>query len=151
MKLKISIVNKSLIRINKKQLRRIVQKIFASLKQKYPSELEIALVSPVLIRKLNKDWRQKNQVTTVLSFVNREIKHKFISAPSKYEYLGEIFLCPAEIRKQAKISQISTEEMMTKIIAHAILHLLGYKHSNKKDAIIMEQKEKEILNKILQL
>ncbi len=125
-------------------LKKLIQEIFSLLKKRGDYELEINLLRPSAIQKLNKIYRGKNRPTTILSFVASESKG-FVNAATSGQYLGEIFLCPSIIKKQAKKLQISTKEMMTIVMLHGILHLLGYTHNNEKNARKMEHKEEEIL------
>jgi len=121
------------------------KKIFNLLKKTGDYEFEINVIGLKKIKALNKKFRNKNTATTILSFVSSESKDCFIEAPSKYEYLGEIFLCPKEIEKQAKKIKISTKRQVTRILAHGILHLVGYRHDTDNKRIKMEKKEQNIL------
>ena len=102
-------------------------------------------VGPSRMRNLNRKFRGKNKVTTVLSFPSP----KDFVYPKEEEILGEIFLCPSYIKKLAKRANLNFELFFLRIAIHGILHLLGYEHQNPKEAKIFETKEKEILNKVL--
>ena len=79
--------------------------------------LVIAFVSKNRIRKLNRQFRGKDQVTDVLSF-----------APVEEDGLGELALCSERIKEQAKSHGLTFEEEAFYLILHGILHLLGYDH-----------------------
>ncbi len=82
-------------------------------------ELSVVLASPRLMKNLNKEYRKKDKVADVLSFLIDKNQ-------------GEIFLN-------------SREKNIPFLFVHGCLHLLGYDHESEKDAEIMERKEKEIL------
>lgn len=126
-------------------LKKRARQIFELLDKKKDYEFELNLVCPMRMKKINKQFRKQDKSTTVLSFVDDEIKDKFASPPSDYKYLGEIFLCPEEINKQSKRLKISTENLMTEVLVHGILHLLGYRHDDERAREKMERQEKEII------
>jgi probable rRNA maturation factor len=136
---------KTSFRLKKDWFKDTAKKAFNLLKKAGNYEFEINVVSPEQMRKLNGDFRNKDESTTILSFVSSETKDKFIEAPSKYKYLGEIFICPEEIEKQAKEIKISTKIQVTRIFVHGILHLLEYGHDTDQRAREMEEKERKIL------
>ncbi len=131
---------------DKDWLKDTAKKVFDLLRKAGDYEFEINVVSPEQIRKLNKDFRNKDKSTTILSFVSSEIKDKFIEAPSKYRYLGEIFVCPEEIEKQAEEIKISTKKQVTRILVHGILHLLEYGHDTNERTREMEEIENKVVN-----
>ncbi len=136
---------KNLFGFDEDWLEDTAKRIFKLLKKGGNYEFEISIISSEEIRKLNKKFRNKDKSTTILSFVSSETKGEFIEAPSKYNYLGEIFICPEEIEKQAKEIKTSTKKQVTRILVHGILHLLGYRHNTDKRMQEMEKKEQEIL------
>ena len=81
------------------------------------SLLVTAVVSKSRIKKLNRQFRGKAQVTDVLSF-----------APVEEGGLGELALCSDRIKEQAKSHGLTFEEEAFYLILHGILHLLGYHH-----------------------
>jgi probable rRNA maturation factor len=106
-------------------------------------ELSIALVGARQSRALNKRYRNKDKAANVLSFSNKKE-----SALGRVEelgavegYLGEIVLCPAEIKKDAKKYGMIFERALAWMLVHGILHVIGYDHMFKQDTIRMEQKE----------
>ncbi len=142
--LKIYINTKTPLGFSENWLKDMAKKVFGLLKKEEDYEFEINIINPKQIRGVNKKFRDKDKATTILSFVSSEIKDKFIEAPSKYKYLGEIFLCPEEIEKQAKEIKISTKKQVTRILAHGILHLLEYGHDTDKRTREMEEIEEKI-------
>jgi probable rRNA maturation factor len=109
-------------------------------------ELSVAFVNKNKIKELNKKYRGKDRPTNVLSFNQLE----FIGKKSKAKkMLGEIIICPQEVKKNATKLKMSFEEEMINCLIHGILHLIGYDHENfLKEAKLMERKQKYYFSKI---
>ena len=102
--------------------------------------LSIAFVGPSKIKKLNKKYRGKNQVTDVLAFSG--------NGKSNGE-LGEVIICLWKVKKNAKRFNSVFEEELTRVLIHGILHLLGYDHEkSKKEAKKMKKKEENYFSKV---
>ncbi|MCX6721131.1 MAG: rRNA maturation RNase YbeY [Candidatus Staskawiczbacteria bacterium] len=100
--------------------------------------LSLAFVSKEEIKKLNKKFRKKNKATDVLSF---ELSAQGGSALGGKDFLGEVVICPEVVKENG--------EEILEVFIHGILHLLGYDHEkSKKEALIMEQKQKKYLSEI---
>ena len=103
--------------------------------------VSLAFVSPAVIRALNKRYRRQDKVTDVLSFSENE---PFRNGEN---FLGEILICPARAREQAKKFQQSFIAETGRLALHGYLHLIGYDHVREKDAVKMERLEKKVLEK----
>ena len=101
------------------------------------SEVSITLVDDKQIHKLNKQYRNIDKPTNVLSF---ELGDDVL--------LGDIFISLDTVKKEADIAGISVPEHAAHMIVHGMLHLQGYDHLNDHDAEIMEQLEIKILKKL---
>ena len=95
--------------------------------------IDIYLASNVLMRRLNKEYRGKDKVTNVLSFVE---PLNFPHPETKTRFLGEIYLNFIDSDKFVVSCQY--------LLIHAILHLLGYTHKGKSDRMKMEKKENHV-------
>ncbi|MDA7841322.1 rRNA maturation RNase YbeY [Gammaproteobacteria bacterium] len=92
------------------------------------------------IMKLNKIFFKKNKPTNVLSFPNN-------SHITTGEYiLGDIMICPEIINNESGMYGIEKDHRWAHMIIHSMLHLQGYTHDSNKLRIIMEDKEKELMN-----
>ena len=128
--------NLTAITIDKKFLKKIHQKVLRQEKQK-DKNLSVALVGRKKIKELNKRYRKKNRPTDVLAFSDKEMG------------LGEIIICPQEVKKNAKKFGFSFKVELARVLIHGILHLLGYNHGrSKKQAEIMEKKQNQILESL---
>ncbi len=99
-------------------------------------DLSLVFVDNEYIKKLNKEFRDINNPTDVLTFVE-DMDH----------YLGDIVISYPKIAQQAKEYNHSNKRELFFLITHGFLHLLGYDHLNEKDEKIMFKKQKDLLNK----
>lgn len=88
------------------------------------------------MRSLNRSFRGKNDVATVLSFP-ADIRFPRPDVPKSVRYLGEIYIAPLAIEKKG-------EWPIGRYIIHGALHLLGYTHARQSDRIEMESLEAEV-------
>ena len=108
-------------------------------------EISLNLVGEVRIKELNKKYRDKNEVTDVLSFPLEESRLK------KHDILplGDIFICLPFAVKEVERQGISLEKELAWLTVHGFLHLLGYDHEKSaNDKKKMFALENEILNKL---
>jgi probable rRNA maturation factor len=91
---------------------------------------------------LNKEWRNKDYATNVLSF---PVGDTIEQAP---DLLGDIVICAPIVEKEAKEQGKEVEAHWAHLIIHGILHLQGYDHESETDAEVMETKEIQILKNI---
>ncbi len=126
----IEINNLTFFTLDKKLFTGIAKKVLSGENKRIPARrsfgeggktVSLAFVSKEEIKKLNKKHRGKNQPTDVLSFGG----------------INEVVICP-EIVKEKK-------EDIRKVFIHGILHLLGYDHKEKKQALAMERLEEKYL------
>ena len=113
-----------------------VRKIFLLLKRDGYSA-DIYLAGDKIMRKLNKNFRNKNKATNVLSFCEPK---NFVNAPSKHNYLGEIYIGPNFIKTH--------KQDINLMVVHGVLHLFGFDHVVSKDRKRMEKEEIAILSKL---
>lgn len=107
--------------------------------------LSIALVSTDAMKKLNAKYRKKNKPTDVLSFSRME----GFSLPTVHHEIGEVILCLAVARRQAKDAEISLKEEIQRLTIHGVLHLFGYDHeTNARDARRMFKLQESILESL---
>jgi probable rRNA maturation factor len=113
-------------------------------------ELSIKFVSKHEIRRLNKQFRQIDRVTDVLSFPLLEIAAGEMPEQAGEEptYLGDMALCVARAKRQCKDYDTTLDAELKKLVIHSILHLLGYDHIKDADFAVMQQKEAELDGKI---
>ncbi|MCB1757554.1 MAG: rRNA maturation RNase YbeY, partial [Gammaproteobacteria bacterium] len=94
------------------------------------------------IQSLNATYRDKNQVTNVLSFPADYPPE--ISLP----YLGDILICAAVVNTEAVEQGKPAEAHWAHMVIHGVLHLRGYDHIEEEDAERMERLETELLGEL---
>jgi probable rRNA maturation factor len=102
-------------------------------------ELTLRLVDEDEMRYLNQTFRKKSGATNVLSFPADE------GDLFPFPLLGDIVICSAVVHQEALAQAKSLEAHWAHMVAHGILHLLGYDHETDDQAEEMEDHERKIL------
>ncbi|MDD4994941.1 MAG: rRNA maturation RNase YbeY [Patescibacteria group bacterium] len=105
--------------------------------------VSVALLSPARMRAFNRRYRGKDKPTDVLSFTTIELKNQ-----KGVNLLGEIFISPAVAASGAKAASHSTVREMQYLLAHGVLHLLGYRHARNAESKKMFNLQDKILKNI---
>ena len=112
--------------------------------------ISITLTTPENIRKINKEYRNVDNETDVLSFPifeKEELDKKILNNKFEYEdILGDIVISIKRVEEQAKEYGHSIAREMGFLTVHGLLHLLGYDHMNKEEEKVMFTKQEEILD-----
>ena len=104
-------------------------------------ELSISLVGDAEIRRLNRQWRNKDQVTDVLSFPAGD----WLGVGPRT--LGDIVISLPTTRRAARDYRHTVEDELSRYLAHGLLHLLGHDHHRRVDAAKMARAEARLLGK----
>jgi len=113
-------------------------------------ELSLMLVSDSAIRRLNRDFREKDQPTDVLSFPqldeSGEVPSSAESVPEDPVCtLGDVVISIDTARRQARELDQSVARRIRTLLIHGLLHLLGYDHERSKaEARRMFAREREL-------
>jgi len=105
--------------------------------------LNIVIVDNKEIQRINKEYRNKDAVTDVISFAFEEVDDV------KYDdirFLGDIYISYERCKEQAQEYGHSVRREFSYLAVHGLLHLLGYDHMNEEDKKVMRALEEEILN-----
>ena len=139
----------------KKEYEQIIKKV---LKQCFTEEnlensklyITITLTTPEQIRKINKEFRNVDKATDVLSFPmfeKDELDRKIGKKEFQYEdILGDIVISIEQVQNQAEEYNHSFERELSYMIVHGFYHLMGYDHIKEEDKKIMRPKEEKILS-----
>lgn len=109
------------------------------------AELSISIVTNEEIKEMNKEYRNKNEPTDVLSF---QMDNPFIERDKDDSIpllLGDIIISIDKVKEQSVRYNHSFERELSFLAIHGFLHLLGYTHDNKETEKIMFQKQDDIL------
>lgn len=140
----------------------VVEHILEEEKFPWETEVDILITDSEEVKEYNKEYRDIDKTTDVLSFPNIDWE-----APADYEnadvdewesnsfnpetelsILGEICLNKDRIISQAEEYGHSVKREYAFLIAHSMLHLLGYDHMSEDEAKVMEEKQHRYLEEL---
>ena len=107
-------------------------------------EVSVSFVNEDEIKELNRDYRDKDKITDVLSFPT-EMDYHIEGVPL---ILGDVVICSKRAKEQSEEFGHSFQRELVYLFVHSMLHLLGYDHLVEDDKLLMRQKEKEALKRI---
>ena len=112
--------------------------------------ISITLTTPQEIRKINKEYRNIDKETDVLSFPMFE-KNELDEMVQKQknvipETIGDIIISIERVQEQANEYGHSFERELAYMVVHGFYHLMGYDHMQEEDKKIMREKEEKVLN-----
>ncbi|NMB03085.1 MAG: rRNA maturation RNase YbeY [Tissierellia bacterium] len=125
------------------QIERILETVLTVENLLQAGEVSISLVSDDEIRQLNRDYRNKDQVTDVLSFPQVESLDE--ARQANYLFLGDIVINLDQVIRQAKEFQHSEARELSYLTVHSLYHLLGFDHETDDEKLAMRKKEKYIM------
>lgn len=125
----------------KDKLKNIVSLIFSD-EGKGDNEINLRILNDNKMKKLNHQFRNKDKTTNVLSFPSDDISIRHT------KNIGDIAISLEYVEREAKEEGKTFEDHMIHMLAHGVYHILGYDHESDEMAVIMENKEINILNKI---
>ena len=133
------------IPLDLKRIKKVAERILADLALP-DAELSILLVNDIQIRELNRRYLHRNKPTNVLAFPMR--KGEF---PSLHPYLlGDLVISVETAQRQSNRFGLDEIGMVTLLMVHGILHLVGYEHEGtRKGAREMTLQQKQIFQSIL--
>ena len=108
------------------------------------AEISILLCQNEYIHTLNKQYRNIDRPTDVLSFALNEGEDDGYDGPDT-ALLGDIIISLDEVREQATEFGHSFERELAYLTIHGMLHILGYDHMEPKDKEEMRKEEEFIL------
>ncbi len=123
----------------------------------FEAEVNLTFVDNDSIHTINKEYRQIDRPTDVLSFplIDYEAAGDFSTIESNDDnfnpdtgeaLLGDIVLSVEKVLEQAESYGHSVEREFSFLILHSMLHLFGYDHMTEEEAAVMFGKQEEILN-----
>ena len=113
--------------------------------------ISITLTNQEIIRGINKEHRNIDKSTDVLSFPmfeKEEITELKKSKRIEPEPLGDIIISIVQVKKQAEEYGHSFERELAYMVVHGFYHLMGHDHMAQKEKLQMREKEEKLLQKI---
>jgi probable rRNA maturation factor len=114
------------------------------------TEVDITIVDDEEIHTLNREYRNVDRPTDVLSFAldeGEEDEPELIDGPEEH-LLGDIIISAETAQRQGEEFGHGLEREIVYLAVHGLLHLLGYDHMTDEDKKIMRAKEEEALREI---
>ena len=122
-------------------------------------EISLTITNDEGIRELNREFREIDKPTDVLSFPNvsydepgdfsvmdGEQEPDLLNPDTGNIVFGDIVVNEDRVRSQAEEYGHSTKREFAFLIAHSMLHLCGYDHMEEDEAAVMEKKQSDVLN-----
>ncbi len=109
-----------------------------------PAELTVRFVDAAEGQVLNRDYREKDYATNVLTFAYNEGDELAADEPVR----ADIILCTDVLEREAGEQNKTVEEHAAHLIVHGVLHAQGYDHMDDDEATEMEQFERDILESL---
>ena len=125
----------------------IAKAAFSYLNIKENYEVDVSLVDDETIHQVNREYRNVDRVTDVISFAFNDDKDPKdqINSLEVQKMLGEILICLPQAKRQAAEIGNSLERELSFLFTHGLLHLLGYDHMTPEDEAIMFPLQEKIL------
>ena len=116
--------------------------------------LSVLACSDARIKELNRQYRKKNKATNVLAWpaihcIFNFDKNYQSSDKNNYLFLGDIAISYERCLREASAQNIQFNKHCCKLLAHSILHLLGYEHDLSVKTKRMQLMETRVLNSFL--
>jgi probable rRNA maturation factor len=105
------------------------------------AEVAILLTDDSAIREINRQWRDQDKPTNVLSFPSGE-------AGREASHLGDIVIAYETLAREAEAENRPFANHLAHLAIHGYLHLLGYDHMTDADAAHMERLETTLLDQL---
>ena len=104
--------------------------------------LSLLITTNAQIQEINREYRQKDSPTDVISFAYNETENF-----GAMNMLGDIVISIERVKEQSSEYRHSDEREFYYVLCHGMLHLLGYDHIEEQDKVVMRKREEEILSK----
>jgi probable rRNA maturation factor len=101
----------------------------------------VRIVGPAASRRLNREFRGKDAPTNVLSFPSSPEERRHAAS------LGDLVVCARVVAVEARAQGKPWLAHWAHMVVHGVLHLHGYDHEARRDALEMERLEVEILGR----
>ena len=122
----------------KRRLKKISLSILKALNTPKDAELSVTFIDDLKMRELNREYRNIDRTTDVLSFPQ--------GGGPGVTLLGDVIISIQTSERNSERYGVSHEEEIKKLLLHGILHLFGYDHKKKRERDEMRERENEILS-----
>ena len=113
-------------RVNRKRIRKVVEKVLLAQNVKGPTEVSIAIVGDRKMRELSKKYKGEDKTRNILSFSLSEGEPTVL--PTDKLRLGDIVISYPVLILEAARDEELVDDRMDMLVEHGMLHLLGVHH-----------------------
>jgi probable rRNA maturation factor len=113
-------------KVNRKKIKEAVKNTLGKQGVAGPVEVSVAIVGDRKMRSLNRQYRQIDKTTNVLSFPQLEGKKNPV--PSDKLYLGDVVISYPVVIDEAARQNMLVDDWTCELVEHGVLHLLGQHH-----------------------
>ena len=113
-------------------------------------ELSLSFVSAEEIHALNKEYRDVDRKTDVLSFPQFNNTDEINENIEMFDEvsIGDVVICVDVAEDQAKEYGHSFERELVYLFVHSVLHLLGYDHMKEEEKAVMREREEAVMSEL---
>ena len=141
-------------------VRAVVLEVLDSENCPYEAQVNVLLTDNEGIRQFNREYREIDRETDVLSFPNldfevpgfyeidEDMEAAYFDPDSGELILGDIIISVDKVKEQAESYGHSLKREFAFLVAHSMLHLSGYDHMEPEEAAVMEAKQEAVLKKL---
>ncbi len=115
----------------------VLKKAYKRMKIDKKQIVNIVLVTNEYMRELNRTYRNKDEVTDVLTFT-----------ATIEEELGDIFIAPRKALEQARGHGHTFKRELAFLVVHGFLHAIGYDHDTEEKELVMFNLQEKILDEV---
>ncbi len=138
--------------------KKVVEEAISYIHCPYDVEINLLITDNEGIREYNRDYRNIDKETDVLSFPNvdyekpgdfslvEESKEAYFDLENNHLILGDMIISAPKVVEQAEAYGHSEMREFAFLIAHSMLHLFGFDHMEEEERIVMENHQKIILD-----
>ncbi|MDO5389650.1 MAG: rRNA maturation RNase YbeY [Eubacteriales bacterium] len=135
----------------------VADKVLETEEFPYEAEINLVITDNEEIKRVNQEFRDIHAPTDVLSFpmipfetpvdydVIEEDINSYVDPDSEEIVLGDIMISAEKVIEQAREYGHSQKREFAFLVAHSMLHLLGYDHMTPEEASVMEEKQRIVL------
>ena len=133
----LDLVNESTLDCEEARLVHLARYVLEQLRIHPQAELSVLLVDEDAMTTLHEHWMDEAGPTDVLAFPMDELRPARDDEEPELGLLGDVVICPQVAQRQAAKAGHETADELDVLLAHGILHLLGYDHAEPTEATEM--------------
>ena len=133
--------------VDPQEIERVVQTVL-HLEAAANVSLSVVITGDDEMRSLNRQFRDVDAPTDVLSFADDTPAPAFVDASDEPPYLGDVILSFPRAQVQAEEQGHSTAQEVRLLVAHGVLHLLGYDHADPGQQAAMWARQDAVLSEL---